>query len=108
MSVEEGVDVSIPCLYGDKLKNTEKKWCESGDLHSCQSAPTTPSPQEPSVTIADDGRGVFTVTLRKLNRKDTGWYWCSAGDMQAPVHINVTERLDRLHNITGELVILAT
>ncbi|KAG5275423.1 hypothetical protein AALO_G00120140 [Alosa alosa] len=98
VSVEEGGNVSIPCLYRDRLKSAEKKWCESGNLHSCRSA--TSPPEEPSVTISDDGSGVFTVTLMKLERKDIGWYWCSAGDIQAPVHINVTEKLDRFHNIT--------
>ncbi|XP_062412971.1 polymeric immunoglobulin receptor [Sardina pilchardus] len=94
VSVEEGGNVSIPCMYGDGLKSAEKKWCESGKLHSCRSALTTSPLEAPSVTIADDGNGVFTVTLMKLERKDTGWYWCSADDLQAPVHINVTERLD--------------
>lgn len=102
VSVEEGGNVSIPCLYRDKLKSAEKKWCESGNLHSCISVLTTGPPQKPSVTIVDDGSGVFTVTLMELERKDTGWYWCSAGDFQVPVHINVTESLDAFHNSTGE------
>lgn len=102
MSVEEGGNVSIPCLYREPLRSAEKKWCESGNLHSCLTALTTAPPDEPSVTIADDGSAAFTVTVMKLERKDTGWYWCSAGDLQVPVHINVTQRLDAFHNSTGE------
>ncbi|KAL2089652.1 hypothetical protein ACEWY4_014340 [Coilia grayii] len=101
VSVEEGGNVTIPCLYIDKLKSSVKMWCESGNLHSCKSALSPTSPEDPSFTISDDGSGVFNVTLAKLGRKDTGWYWCSAGGVQAPVHINVTGRPDGLYNITA-------
>ncbi|XP_063057020.1 CMRF35-like molecule 7 [Engraulis encrasicolus] len=101
VSVEEGANATITCSYTDRLKSSEKMWCESGDLLSCKSGLTSTTSQEPSFTIADDGSGVFNVTVVKLQRKHTGWYWCSAGGLQAPVHINVTRRPDELINITG-------
>ncbi|XP_028856182.1 CMRF35-like molecule 5 isoform X2 [Denticeps clupeoides] len=87
MLAEVGTNVTVTCHYSNSLKSSVKKWCESGDLHSCKMTQNS----EASLEIADDGEGVFTVTMMEVQRKGTGWYWCSAGDIQAPVHINVTQ-----------------
>ncbi|XP_036373570.1 CMRF35-like molecule 9 [Megalops cyprinoides] len=88
---EEGGSVSIQCLYSDSLKERGKKWCRSGDWSSCMTAGGTGISQHASVQISDDRRGEFNVTVRRLERKDTGWYWCTAGDTQVPVHISVVQ-----------------
>uniref|UniRef100_A0A4W5NK26 Ig-like domain-containing protein n=1 Tax=Hucho hucho TaxID=62062 RepID=A0A4W5NK26_9TELE len=81
VSGEEGGTVSVQCLYSDTLRGKEKKWCRSGDRHSCQTQ--TDTSQNTSVVISDGKRGVFNVTMKQLEKKDAGWYWCSVGDLQA-------------------------
>lgn len=33
---------------------------------------------------------MFTVTLQQLEMRDSGWYWCGAGQQQVAVHVSVT------------------
>ncbi|XP_036373585.1 polymeric immunoglobulin receptor-like [Megalops cyprinoides] len=89
---EEGGSVSIQCLYSDSLRDSVKMWCRIWDRSSCLTAGGTGISQHASVLVSDDRRGVLTVTVRRLERKDTGWYWCTAGEEQFPVHITVTHR----------------
>ncbi|XP_034149774.1 polymeric immunoglobulin receptor isoform X2 [Esox lucius] len=98
LSGEEGGSIRVQCVYSDPLRDKAKWWCRSGDWHSCQTQ--TETSQNASVVIKDDKSGVFNVTIRKLERKDSGWYWCSVGDLQAPVHINVIQRPTTHRNIT--------
>ncbi|CAB1331966.1 unnamed protein product [Coregonus sp. 'balchen'] len=104
VSGEEGGSVSVQCLYSDTLRGKEKKWCRSGDRHSCQTQ--TDTSQNASAVISDDKRGVFNVTMRELEKKDAGWYWCSVGDLQAAVHINVTQRPTTHRNTAGQLMLV--
>ncbi|XP_067281992.1 CMRF35-like molecule 9 [Pseudorasbora parva] len=92
VSGEEGSNVTIQCLYSDKLKDDEKKWCRSGDLHSCQTAQDLEPSAGAAVQINDTYDGVYKVTLTGLKTTDAGWFWCMAGDVQAPVHIKVHSR----------------
>ncbi|XP_076864343.1 polymeric immunoglobulin receptor [Brachyhypopomus gauderio] len=89
VSGTEGGNVSIECFYSDKLKDTEKKWCRSGNMLSCQSEYGTVQSQNAQVHLSDDAHGCFTVTLVRLQREDAGWYSCMAAGIQAPVHLTV-------------------
>ncbi|KAG7488463.1 hypothetical protein MATL_G00032950 [Megalops atlanticus] len=89
---EEGGSVSFQYRYSDSLKDSEKKWCRILDQSSCLTAGRTQTSQHASVLIRDDRRGVLTVTVERLERKDTGWYWCTAGEEQFPVHITVKRK----------------
>ncbi|XP_030649119.1 CMRF35-like molecule 7 [Chanos chanos] len=93
LSAQQGGNVSVQCLYHNKMKYKEKKWCRSGDLHSCRSLDDLEPPQHGSLQISDDENGTFTVTVGGLEREDMGWYWCMAGDVQYPVHIT-SSKLD--------------
>ncbi|KAJ7992872.1 hypothetical protein DPEC_G00266580 [Dallia pectoralis] len=90
VSGEEQASIHIQCVYGDSLRDKAKQWCRSGDRHSCLTQ--TETSQNASVVIKDDQTRMFNVTLRRLEGKDAGWYWCSVGDLQAPVHITVNQR----------------
>ncbi|KAG7488453.1 hypothetical protein MATL_G00032760 [Megalops atlanticus] len=89
---EEGGSVSVQCLYSDSLRDSVKMWCRTRDWNSCLIAGGSGTSQHASVLISDDRRGVLTVTVRRLERKDTGWYWCTAGEEQFPVHITVMHK----------------
>ncbi|KAG9333004.1 hypothetical protein JZ751_013879 [Albula glossodonta] len=90
---EEGGSVSIQCHYGDSLRTSVKMWCSFSERSPCLTPGGTGMSQHASVQISDNRIGAFTVTVRGLERKDTGWYFCSAGEEQLPVHITVTQRV---------------
>ncbi|KAF4100793.1 hypothetical protein G5714_018989 [Onychostoma macrolepis] len=92
VSGEEGGNVTVQCLYSDNFKDIERKWCRSGDLHSCQTAQDIEPSLGAALQINDTNDGVYTVTLTGLKTTDAGWYWCMAGQVQVPVHINVESR----------------
>lgn len=86
----EGGNITVECMYSEKLRDAEKKWCRSGDLHSCQTAHDVEPSPDASVQINDTNDGVLRVMLTGLKKTYAGWYWCMAGGLQAPVYINIT------------------
>lgn len=92
VSGEEGGSVTVDCLYSERYRQSEKKWCRSGDWSSCLLTGPEGSYGDTSVAITDDRTGTFSVTLKKLQMRDAGWYWCSAGQQKIAVHVLVTPR----------------
>ncbi|XP_059201366.1 polymeric immunoglobulin receptor isoform X2 [Centropristis striata] len=89
---EEGSSVTAECHYSERYRESEKKWCRSGDWSSCLHTGPDGSYEDTSVAISDDRTRTFTITFKKLRMRDTGWYWCSAGQQQVAVHLLVTPR----------------
>lgn len=77
----EGGHVVISCYYQAKNSNA---WCKIGG--PCVS--TIGNISDASVKLSRMDWG-FRVTMSKLTIKNTGWYMCSAGYQQMPVHITV-------------------
>ncbi|XP_045908707.1 polymeric immunoglobulin receptor isoform X1 [Micropterus dolomieu] len=92
LSGEEGSSVTVECIYSERYRESEKKWCRSGDWSSCLLTGSDGSYEDTSVAINDDRTRTFTITLKKLQMRDTGWYLCSAGQQQISVHVLVTPR----------------
>ncbi|KAG7525485.1 polymeric immunoglobulin receptor-like isoform X1 [Solea senegalensis] len=92
LSGEVGSSITAECLYSERYRESVKKWCRSGDWSSCLLTGPEGSYEDTSVAISDDRTGAFTVTLKKLQLRDNGWYWCSAGQQQIPVNVLVTPR----------------
>lgn len=92
LSGEEGSSLTVECLYSERHRESEKKWCRSGDWSSCLLTGSEGSYEDPSVAISDDRTRAFTITLKKLQPRDTGWYWCCAGQQKIAVHVLVTPR----------------
>ncbi|XP_053186518.1 polymeric immunoglobulin receptor isoform X1 [Scomber japonicus] len=90
LSAEEGGSVTVECLYSERYRESSKKWCRSGDWSSCLTTGSDGSYEDTSVAINDDRTGSLTITFKKLQMRDTGWYWCSAGQQQISVHVLVT------------------
>ncbi|XP_052404934.1 polymeric immunoglobulin receptor isoform X1 [Carassius gibelio] len=91
VSGHEGGDISVQCLYSSGYQNKVKQWCRYKDQR-CYTVGRTDTSQNPSVQIRDDdGRRSFTVLMTGLRRTDSGWYFCSVGDLQVPVQLTVTE-----------------
>ncbi|XP_058274773.1 polymeric immunoglobulin receptor-like isoform X2 [Hemibagrus wyckioides] len=87
---EEGGSVTVQCLYSTQYQNTQKQWCRFKD-RKCWTFTKTETSQNSAVQFSDNKNRSFNVQLNGLKKSDAGWYWCSAGDLQVPVHINVTD-----------------
>nr|XP_021322078.1 CMRF35-like molecule 3 [Danio rerio] len=90
VSGHEGGNVSVQCLYRSGYKTYNKQWCRVKDK-SCFTEEKTDTSQNLSVQISDDGKSFFTVLMTGLNLSDSGWYFCSVGDLQVPVQLTVTK-----------------
>ncbi|XP_035269142.1 uncharacterized protein LOC118225171 isoform X1 [Anguilla anguilla] len=86
MTGMEGGHASVQCHYNEP--SSMKKWCRAEG--SCVEVNSAKSGRS---EIKDDrSENVFIVTMRELNREDTGWYWCAVGELQIPVHITVSQK----------------
>ncbi|XP_039531994.1 polymeric immunoglobulin receptor-like isoform X2 [Pimephales promelas] len=89
VSGREGDNVSVQCFYTSGYQDKPKQWCRYKD-QSCYTVGRTDTSQNSSVQISDDGRSSFTVLMTGLRLNDSGWYFCSAGNLQVSVHLTVT------------------
>lgn len=88
--VEKKETASLSSVHSDRYKTSEKKWCRA--LGFCTTIGSFLPSQNASFLLGDDGEGWFNVKMRRLEMKDTCWYWCVAGHLNAPVYIIVTKR----------------
>ncbi|XP_055057399.2 uncharacterized protein [Misgurnus anguillicaudatus] len=88
VTVDEGGNISVQCLYTSTYKNKHKQFCRYKDKR-CYTVGRSGTSQY-SVKISDDGRGSLTVVMFGLTKSDSGWYYCSVGDLQVPVQLTVT------------------
>ncbi|XP_043120914.1 polymeric immunoglobulin receptor-like 4.2 isoform X2 [Puntigrus tetrazona] len=89
VSGREAGDISVQCLYSSGYQYKTKQWCRYKD-ERCYTVGRTDTSQSSSVQISDDdGRRSFTVLMTGLRLTDSGWYFCSVGDLQAPVELHV-------------------
>ncbi|XP_077581192.1 polymeric immunoglobulin receptor [Stigmatopora nigra] len=92
VSEEEGRSVTVQCFYSPKFRESEKMWCRSGDWSNCLMTSNEGTYDDSSVAINDDKTGTLTITIKNLQRRDMGWYWCAVGQEKIPVHIQVFHR----------------
>ncbi|XP_045075583.1 polymeric immunoglobulin receptor-like [Coregonus clupeaformis] len=90
----EGGSVTVCCHHSNTVAK-KWLWCKMGiyyvplvGRYSGLLDGTSVTSQQ---TIDNNNRHILTVTLNGLNMGDTGWYWCSTGDLQMPVHITVNQ-----------------
>ncbi|XP_034776967.1 CMRF35-like molecule 3 [Acipenser ruthenus] len=87
----EGGSVSIQCDYDQYYKDHEKYWCKGKDWSAC-----IIQRNEDKVSISDNKtQGVFTVTVRRLEKGDEDQYWCAIEtmfyDINIPVYLKVAD-----------------
>ncbi|XP_023664602.2 polymeric immunoglobulin receptor-like [Paramormyrops kingsleyae] len=70
IAVQEEENVTIPCSYDNKHADHQKLWCKES-MATCFS-------QGVHISVTDyPDQGVFTATMRSLQRHDSGIYWCA-------------------------------
>ncbi|XP_062377852.1 uncharacterized protein LOC134066508 [Sardina pilchardus] len=99
---EDG-SVTINCYY---KTNGWKKWCRIDGICADWSYRYIDGERVDMSTDAD--KGVFTVIMTHLQLKHTGWYYCSVGDLQMPVHITVQQKTTTQRTITQQPAINTT
>ncbi|XP_065132734.1 polymeric immunoglobulin receptor-like [Paramisgurnus dabryanus] len=87
VTVDEGGNIGVQCLYTSTYKNKTKQWCRYKDKR-CYTVGSSDTSQY-SAEISDNGRGSLTVVMSGLMKSDSGWYYCSVGHLQAPVQLTI-------------------
>ncbi|XP_048011905.1 polymeric immunoglobulin receptor-like isoform X2 [Megalobrama amblycephala] len=85
----EAGSVTISCHYHLPRK-FGIKWCKLGGKCVEEARGTLDGA---SVEISND-HGVVIVSMSGLKMENTGWYWCSVKELQMPVHIAVSARIE--------------
>uniref|UniRef100_A0A8C1KSI5 Ig-like domain-containing protein n=1 Tax=Cyprinus carpio TaxID=7962 RepID=A0A8C1KSI5_CYPCA len=80
LTIKEGGSVTIPCLY-DKKYTQQKKYWFSGIDYSSKYTNTT---EENLLVIDHPDQSLFTVTMRRLQNKHTGPYYCVVDNQGQP------------------------
>ncbi|XP_073714124.1 polymeric immunoglobulin receptor-like [Misgurnus anguillicaudatus] len=88
VTVDEGGNISVQCLYTSTYNNKTKQWCRYKEKRCYTVGKSGTS--EYSVEISDDGSGSYTVVMFGLMKSESGWYYCSIGDLHVPVQVTVT------------------
>ncbi|XP_048121863.1 uncharacterized protein LOC125309178 isoform X1 [Alosa alosa] len=95
--------VTINCYYSNY---GVRKWCRIDGRCVYQSYRYSDGMRVDTST--DANKGVFKVIMRGLQLKHTGWYYCSVGDLQMPVHITVKQNTYTQRTITQQPAIKTT
>ncbi len=70
LSIQTGGSVTIPCYYDKKYTQQKKYWFSEIDG-------TYTNTTEKNLSVIDDpDQSLFTVTMRNLQNKHTGFYYC--------------------------------
>lgn len=85
----EAGSVTITCHY-HLPKKFGIKWCKLGGKCVEEACGTLDGA---SVEIRND-HGLVIVSMSGLKMENTGWYWCSVRELQMPVHITVSARIE--------------
>ncbi|KAL4635416.1 polymeric immunoglobulin receptor-like [Arapaima gigas] len=85
VSAETGGSADISCFYKKKHKDHVKHWCKGFTWSSCSTTVHSDSPHSKGeVSITDVPKLLlFTVTMRNLQQRDSGWYWCGVESDEA-------------------------
>ncbi|KAF5892807.1 polymeric immunoglobulin receptor, partial [Clarias magur] len=114
--VFEGQSITILCHYNPEYTSHVKYWCQGSIKDFCSTLARTDQPEhapisKARITIADDPtQHMFTVTMRELKEKDSGWYWCGveiggmwSKDSTASLYISVTQGISvAMKDVRGE------
>ncbi|XP_041103248.1 CMRF35-like molecule 7 [Polyodon spathula] len=102
-----GRSVSIQCRYHLYYRDYVKYLCKGSNWLTCKSIKSTADPKREGdkVSLSDDRtKGVFTVIVRRLEKKDKGWYWCAIEkafcDLKIDFYLTVSEDTTLNHEVT--------
>ncbi|KAG9355921.1 hypothetical protein JZ751_000765 [Albula glossodonta] len=92
---QEGGSVSISCRFTETYLTHSKYWCRGKASDTCWRLKTesTRSLNERVSIVENTTLQIFTMTIRQLERADSGWYWCAVDvpkkDLNIPFYLIV-------------------
>ncbi|XP_066512689.1 polymeric immunoglobulin receptor-like [Hoplias malabaricus] len=96
LMLQPGSSVTIPCPYGNEYDKHRKYWCyhAGGDFSYCKIRAYANTTNDKLVVTESPVQSLFTVTMRDLQIRDTGKYWCvveidMGADVKEAMFINV-------------------
>ncbi|XP_033848614.3 CMRF35-like molecule 7 isoform X1 [Acipenser ruthenus] len=102
-----GGSLSIQCHYHLYYRDYVKYLCKGSNWFTCKPVKSTADPKREGdkVSVIDDRtQGVFTVTVRKLEKKDADWYWCAVekafDDLKIDFYLTVSKKTTLNHEVT--------
>uniref|UniRef100_A0A8C6RWS9 CD300 molecule like family member B n=1 Tax=Nannospalax galili TaxID=1026970 RepID=A0A8C6RWS9_NANGA len=94
---EQG-SVTVQCRYGPRWKNYNKWWCRGTTWNTCRILIQTTSLEKEKtigrLSIRDNQRDNFQVTMEMLEQNDTGTYWCGIQKTGIDRGVRVTVTVD--------------
>ncbi|XP_034978100.2 CMRF35-like molecule 8 [Zootoca vivipara] len=76
----EGTSTTITCFYDMEYRFDNKYWCRGSSRTSCDILGQTKKfakwNHKSRLTLLDNSKGVFWVTMHQLTEDDSGTYWC--------------------------------
>nr|XP_023665853.1 CMRF35-like molecule 7 [Paramormyrops kingsleyae] len=98
--ISVGGTVQIACPYHSFYRDNVKYWCRGYNWIYCsvlqRSRPTPP--QDGDLLVLDNKQShMFTVTMRRVQEQDSGWYWCAiqrvSNHVKVPIELIVMPEL---------------
>ncbi|XP_041925309.1 polymeric immunoglobulin receptor-like isoform X1 [Alosa sapidissima] len=93
--------ITIPCMYDDKYQHNRKYLCQGYRWAECSIMAYAGQANRTVEVIDHPAQNIFTVTLRDMQPKDPGHYWCAVEiggnlvlDDRAYFHVSVIEDPD--------------
>ncbi|XP_008829730.2 CMRF35-like molecule 7 [Nannospalax galili] len=103
---EQG-SVTVQCRYGPRWKNYNKWWCRGTTWNTCRILIQTTSLEKEKtigrLSIRDNQRDNFQVTMEMLEQNDTGTYWCGIQKTGIDRGVRVTVTVDPVGESTMPL-----
>uniref|UniRef100_A0A8C9W9Y0 Immunoglobulin domain-containing protein n=1 Tax=Scleropages formosus TaxID=113540 RepID=A0A8C9W9Y0_SCLFO len=77
LRVKEHGSLTIECSYDKSYKNKDKYWCKGRRFWDCTILEDTRSSKNNHrISISDDKKKTYSVTMNDLTENDNGTYWC--------------------------------
>ncbi|KAK9980219.1 hypothetical protein ABG768_013599 [Culter alburnus] len=94
LTVQTGGSVIIPCYYDRKYTKHKKYWCfDAYAAYNYCNILAYANETKGRVSVTDHpDQSFFTVTMRNLQNKDTGDYWCAV-EIEGIFQVDETEQL---------------
>ncbi|XP_033009866.1 CMRF35-like molecule 8 [Lacerta agilis] len=95
----EGTSTTITCVYDMEYRFDNKYWCRGSSRTSCDILGETKKfvkwNYKSRLTLLDNRKGVFWVTLHQLTEDDSGTYWCGIDRPFADIMTSVKLKVNK-------------
>ncbi|CAI5777841.1 CMRF35-like molecule 8 [Podarcis lilfordi] len=95
----EGTSTTVTCFYDMEYRFDNKYWCRGSSRTSCDILGETKKfvkwNYKSRLTLLDNRKGVFWVTMHQLTEDDSGTYWCGIDRPFADIMTSVKLKVNK-------------